>query len=304
MHTLQKKRLIGIAGLIGFLILGLTAYVNLHGRKEKLSQTPHRLQWWLSAIDWDQERTKETGDGVRIAVLDSGIDASHPDLKETVVKEYRVPSIGKGEEDNTLHGTAVAGIIAGKPSSDKGILGVAVNARILSVDVTDAKNGVMEVDALVEGIRYAAAQNVDIISISAGVKEDSKQLHAAIKEAYDAGIVIVAAAGNFMKDDLLFPAKYPEVIAAGALSKDGTISSPTGKLPKNLVYLPGENIVTTRNEAGYTGIDGTSASTPILSGVIALMKERHKQLTNEEIKEYFESRTFTGINVKELLDLK
>lgn len=299
---MQKKRLLGIAGLTGILILCLAVYLNLHGGEE-YERTPHRLQWWLSAINWDQDRTKETGDGVSIAVLDSGIDSKHPDISEAVVKEYRVSSIGK-EEGNTLHGTAVAGIIAGSPSHDKGVLGVAVNAHILSVDVTDAKNGVMEIDALIEGIRYAISQNVDIISISAGVKEDVKQLHAAIKEAYDAGIVIVAAAGNFMKDDMLYPAKYPEVIAAGALSKDGTISSPTGRLPKNVVYLPGENIVTTRNEAGYTGIDGTSAATPILSGVIALMKERHKQLTNEEMIEYFESRTFTGINVKEILDLK
>lgn len=301
---MQKKRATLVAGII--LLIGIL--IALLARNLWIDKEPvlgnHRLQWWLSAIGWDENRTKETGEGVTIAVLDSGIDASHPDLSQAVLTEYRVAGIGKQELSNTLHGTAVAGILAGSPSHDKGILGIATNAKILPVTVTDEENGTIQVDNLIAGIRYATDQKVDIINISAGVKEDSLKLHKAIKEAYDAGIVVVAAAGNYMKEDLLYPAKYPEVIAAGALTKGGNVISPSGRLDKPVVYLPGENIVTTKHEAGYTGIDGTSASAPILSGVIALMKERHKKITNEEIITYFNSRTFTGINVKNVLELK
>ncbi|MBR3771984.1 MAG: S8 family serine peptidase [Clostridium sp.] len=301
---MRKKRKGAFTEIGIFLLLILVIALITLWTKDTSSPVNHRLQWWLSAINWDEKRTNETGEGIKIAVLDSGIDASHPDLRDVVLEEYRVPGVMKNGTGDILHGTAVAGIIAGNPSHDKGILGVAVHAKILSVDVTDAENGTMKVKDLIDGIRYAISQNVDIINISAGVKENSVQLHEVIKEAYGKGIVIVAAAGNFMNEDLLYPAKYPEVIATGALSKDGEVSSPTGSLPKNVVYLPGENIVTAKDEAGYTGIDGTSASTPILSGVIALMMEKHKNITNEEIIKYFRSRTFTGINVKDVLDLK
>lgn len=276
----------------------------LQSNQTESESVRHRLQWWLSAIEWDNGRTKETGEGIRIAVLDSGIDASHPDLNGVITEEYRVSGLGEGESGSTLHGTAVAGIIAGSPQNEKGVLGVAVHAEILSVDITDQDNGNIEIENLIEGIDYAVRQDVDIINISAGVKNTSDALYQAIRSAYEKGIIVVAASGNYMENDLLYPAKYEEVIAAGALSKDGTIISPTGKLEKKIVYLPGENIVTASIDNGYTGINGTSASTPVLSGIIALMLEKNKTLTNDEIMKYFESNTSDTITVKDCIGLK
>lgn len=270
----------------------------------------HRLQWWLSAINWDGQRTKESGEGVRIAILDSGVDKNHPDISRQIEQEYRVSGLGikkknqDGKEENNVHGTAVAGIIAGFPSSEKGILGVAHNARIISVDVTDDPNGIIKVEHLVEGIEYAISQKAEIINISAGVKQPSDELYKAVQKAYDAGIVIVAAAGNYMRNDLLYPAKYKEVIAAGALSREKSILSPKGDVGKNIIYLPGENIATAGSNQGYTAISGTSAATPILTGIVALMKERNNTLTNDKIIRYFNSYHSTEIDVRKCMELK
>lgn len=301
-RTLTKKWYLFFA--FAALVILLSFILFLKHNQTELESVSHRLQWWLSAIEWDDGRTKETGEGVQIAVLDSGIDAGHPDLNGVITEEYRASGLGEGESGSTLHGTAVAGIIAGSPQNEKGVLGVAVNAKILSIDITDQDNGNIEIENLIEGIEYAVSQDVDIINISAGVKNASDELYQVIRNAYDKGIVIVAASGNYMEDDLLYPAKYEEVIAAGALSKDGTIISPTGNPEKKIVYLPGENIVTTSIDSGYTGINGTSAATPVLSGIIALMLEKNKTLTNDKILEYFESNTKDTITVRDCIGLK
>lgn len=297
----RKKRYI----LVPFCALILLSIpILLYWKDTNREPVRHRLQWWLSAIEWDEKRTKETGKGIRIAVLDSGIDAAHPDLIGRIESEYKVSGLEENSTASTLHGTAVAGIIAGSPSHEKGILGVAVQASILSVDVTDHENGSIEVEHLVEGIQYAISQSVDIIHISAGVKNHSEQLHKAIKEAYEAGIVIVAACGNFMDNDMLYPAKYDEVLAVGSRAKSNDIISPAGTLKKKVIYLPGENIVTASESSGYTGLSGTSAAAPILSGIIALMMEKDRSRTNEKIISYFNGYSEPSIKVRDCIQLK
>lgn len=286
------------------LFLILSGFIWGRMKKSPSQSVEHRLQWWLSAINWDTSRTKETGKGILVAMLDSGVDVNHPDLQGKIIEEYRVKGLKGKNTENVLHGTAIAGILGGSPSHPKGILGVAQNVQILSVDITDKENGAIEVDNLVEGIEYAICQQVDIICISAGVKKDSKILKQVIEKAYDAGITIVAASGNYMENDILYPAKYKEVLAAGALSKEKNIISPKGKLDKKVIYLPGENIVTAGSNGGYTGISGTSAAAPMLSGIVALMKERNKQLTNDKVMNYFNTYTLDCIDVKKCIRLK
>lgn len=302
--TTNEKRKSRI--ILSLILLGLGMvffWWNQLRKEQEMVQEPieHRLQWWLSAIGWDEERTGVTGEGIRIAILDSGVDAEHPDLEGVIEKEYRVSGLGvtqqeshqetnqDSQQENLHHGTAVAGIIAASPSTDKGALGVAVNASILSVDITDEANGIIQVEHLIEGIEYAIQESVDIINISAGIKEDSEELHEVIQRAYETGIVVVAAAGNFMEDDILYPARYDEVLAVGAQSRNNEIISPTGNLSKSVSYLPGESIVTTGVNGKYIGADGTSVATPIMTGIVALMLEANQTLTNEEILQYFNS---------------
>lgn len=312
-HKIQRSRILCIFVISVFFVAGAIFFWSCQGDKNTLQEVSvkHRLQWWLSAINWDDNRTRETGEGIRVAILDSGVDISHPDIKNKIEREYRVPKLSlpknrknKKRTDNILHGTAVAGIIAGYPASAKGVYGVAPEATIISVDITDQKNGTVETGNLVAGIQYAIEQQVDIINISAGVKQPSEELYQVVRCAYERGIVVVASAGNYMKDDLLYPAKYNEVIAAGAVSREKNILSPKGNIQKKVIYLPGENIATIGKDHGYVGMNGTSAAAPILTGIITLMKEKHSKLTNKEIIKYFNSYSHTEIDVRKCIELK
>lgn len=266
---------------------------------------PHRLQWWLEDINWDSNRTNYTGNGIRIAVIDSGVDFNHPDLKHCIEKEIKVSSLSNRSSNNdVLHGTAVAGIIAGYPSSEKGVLGVAPNSHIISIDVTDDEDGKVSINSLIEGINLAKNENVDIISISVGIQNDYQSLHDAIKDAYNENIIIVASAGNFTDDKVLYPSSYEEVICVGSKSKEGNVLFPKNYDENNIVYLPGENIVTALPNGEYGATFGTSVSVPILTGTIALMLEANPKLNSKDIYCYFSEYGLNDFDVLKCIKMK
>ena len=142
--------------------------------------------------------------------------------------------------------------------------------------------------------------DVDIINISCGSAKSNKNLKAIIQQAFEKDIVIVASAGNFMKDDILYPASYNGVLAVGSISKTGEIISPLGNIEKNIIYLPGEHIVTTAPDSSYTSMFGTSPATAILTGIIAIILEANPELSNEQIYEYFNNNS-TQLKVTDII---
>ncbi|MBQ2775252.1 MAG: S8 family serine peptidase [Clostridia bacterium] len=272
----------------------------------KTVQTPeHRLQWWLADIKWDGERLSYTGKNVDIAILDTGIDATHPDLAGRVVSETKVSGLGIKEDETKEHGTGIAGVIVATPHDEKGALGVAPDANIISIDVTDDSSGKVVIKNLIDGIDLAVSKEVDIINISVGVKEGTEELHEAIKKAYDNGIIIIASAGNYMEDEILYPAAYDEVIAVGSLSKKHEYISPTGtKAAQKVVYLPGENIVSTSSFGEYKGFSGTSFSSGILTGMVAVSLEANQDSERTQKKVYSKMEELygrIGISVNDVL---
>lgn len=253
---------------------------------ESENNIEHRLQWWRTEIGAEDKLSANMGSGVKIAIIDTGVDRTHPDLKNAMIKEISIKN-SNGEAADEAHGTAVAGIMVAFPSDEAGVLGLSPMAELVSIDVTDSEYVTPE--EIVAGIEIAIREDVDIISISLGLKNDNDAVHDAIKSAYEKGIVIVASAGNYMEGDVLYPAKYDEVLCVGALDKKGEIISPKEIQDKKVIYLPGENIVTTYSgERQYVGATGTSFSTAILSGIIALMMELKPDITLQEIYTYFE----------------
>lgn len=257
----------------------------------------HRIQWWLTEINWDQHRLPYDGSGVVVAVVDSGIDSTHPDLQGKIIAEYRVPSIGDDNNVQSLgHGTAVAGIIAAEPSTSNGVLGISPGSRIISIDVTDDINNTVEPQALIEGIRYAINQDVQIINISIGFLEHNKSLDYIVNEAIRKGIIVVAAAGNNMTESVLYPSKLDGVFCVGSYKRNGKRISPL-KDVEDVVFLPGEYVVTTYSgEDNYISAEGTSFSTPILTGIIALILQKKPNYTNNEIRELIESTESLDVN--------
>ena len=221
-----------------------------------------------------------TGAGVTVAVLDTGVDASHPLLADRMLPGYDMVSDdtdpaeetdgidndGDGVADEAHgHGTFVAGIIAQ----------VAPDAQIVPIRVLDA-DGVGELHAVIEGMEYAIDSGVDVINLSFGLNEKSKSkaLKDAFKRAMDAGITVVAAAGNQGDDDKHYPAAEKEIVSVGALGSSGAeIAGFSGRGKWVDIAAPGENIVSSFPGGGFATWGGTSMAAPIVTGQLALMAQ-------------------------------
>lgn len=297
---MEPKRIIQI--IIAVLLVSLTLIVlalpSIISNSDV--EVTHRLQWWLSAINWDVESRGNglTGKEVQIAVIDTAIDAAHPDLEGKITEQFIVD--GVAEDLRYEHGTAIAGIICASPKTSEGVLGIATNAKILSIVISN--NTEAQVDNLIQGIEYAVSRNVDIINISAGVVNDDPRLQHAINNAYDAGIIIVAASGNDLFGTTLYPARYDNVISVDSVDAKGTrlYGEKNGS-----VLLPGGNIVTTYSsqdeQKKYVSYSGTSMSCAMLSGIIALLLEQNPTLRNTDILSFFSDFTATNFDTLEIL---
>lgn len=215
-----------------------------------------------------------TGAGVNIAVLDTGIDYNHPDLDMNYSGGDNFISLDANNHDPlddsyNSHGTHVAGIIAAELDG-AGVVGVAPDASIYAVKVLDGA-GFGSVSAIVAGIDWAIANQMDIINMSMGIVGYSQLLADACEAAEAAGILIVAAAGNNYGGSVLYPAALPSVIAVGATTIFDEISpiSPLG-LEMELV-APGLNVYSTVSGGAYAALGGTSQAAPHVSGVAALL---------------------------------
>lgn len=272
-RSILKRAIIYFVGVI-IISINVMIVINCNGN----TIPEHRLQWWRDYIDCDENQNKLSGSGITIAVLDTGVDFTHKDFEKC---EYEELTVFDGLTDEKLeHGTAIAGIIAGYPHNSKGILGIVPNSKIISIDVANSEE--IQTEDLIKGIKIAIDKNVDIINISLGLHEDNKRLQKWIKKAYDKGIVIVASAGNYMTEEVLYPAKYDEVIAVGSYDKKGNIISPKGNVA-NVIFLPGDSIVSSIPNNKYVGAMGNSFSAAIMTGIVAQIKEKYCNMNNEYI---------------------
>lgn len=268
-------------------------------------------QWNLKAIDtenaWKQaeDASKE---GVTVAVLDTGVKATHTDLAGRVLEGATFvdnAADNKTGNDDQGHGTFVSGIIAANANNEKGIAGVAgkEDVTILPVKVM-AKNGEGTANDIAEGIRYAIDQKVDVINMSLS-GEYSEAIDTAVQEAAQAGIVVVAASGNGGGNaDTNYPAALDNVLSIGSVSKSDQVyaGSNTGETVD--LVAPGVGVVSTSlagdlgDETGYyTTGTGTSYAAPHVAAVAALYKAQHKDASANEVSEVL-TKTATDLNTE------
>ncbi|MGW4147565.1 type VII secretion-associated serine protease mycosin [Streptomyces albogriseolus] len=263
-------------------------------------------QWALDALHTDQVWPTTRGAGVTVAVLDTGVEADHPDLDGNVLEGKDLVGFGarEGDEAWARHGTAMAGIIAGHghgPGNGDGVLGVAPEARILPVrviledkDPARAKARSTRGNALAQGIRWAADHGADVINLSLG--DDSASAHPeqgedeAIQYALRKGVVVVASAGNGGEkgDRISYPAAYPGVIAATAVDRYGTRAPFSTRRWYATVSAPGVDVIIADPDHKYYEGWGTSAAAAFVSGAVALVKAAHPDLTPAQIKRLLE----------------
>ncbi|GAA0595442.1 serine protease [Virgibacillus siamensis] len=273
---------------------------------ESAADIPEGVQM-IQAPDIWEEASK--GKGNVVAVIDTGCQIDHPNLKDRIIDGKNFTSDYEGDstnyDDNNGHGTHVSGTVAAYSSQD-GISGVAPEASLLVVKVLTGE-GSGDYQWIIDGINYAVnwegpnGEKTRAISMSLGGPEDVPELYDAVKKAVDAGIPVICAAGNSgddraNTDESAFPGSYNEVIQVGAIDFSRKIAPFSNTNDEIDLVAPGVNILSTYKDGKYAKLSGTSMATPHVSGSLALIinvaeKRFDRRLTQTELYAQLVRRT-------------
>ncbi|MFF7195136.1 type VII secretion-associated serine protease mycosin [Streptomyces sp. NPDC008079] len=265
--------------------------------------------WALSALHAESAWRTSQGAGVTVAVLDTGVDATHPDLTGQVLTGKDMVGFGAGRGDRSWarHGTGMAAIIAGHghgPGHDSGVMGIAPKAKVLPVrviledkDPQRSKARTSKGNALPDGIRWAVDHGADVINLSLG--DDSATAapvaaeDEAIRYALGKGVVVVASAGNGGEeaDRSSYPAAYPGVIAVAAVDRNGQHAAFSTRRWYASVSAPGVDVVIADPDRTYYEGWGTSAASAYVSGAAALIRSADPKLSPAQVKRVLEDTT-------------
>jgi subtilisin len=247
------------------------------------------IPWNIRQIGADKvQAAHNTGDGVRVAVIDTGIDYLHPDLRDVYAGGYNFVNRTADPLDDNGHGTHCAGIIAAT-GSQNGIYGTAPGISLYSVKVLDSRGDGYTSD-VVQGIYWAKENNMKVASMSLASSYDSQAMHDAVDDATESGVLIVAAAGNSGEiggagETISYPAKYDGVFAVAAVNRHNRRAWWSGTGYELGVSAPGVHVRSTFPGGEYTILSGTSMATPHVAGVAALVYSAHPDWTTRQVKE-------------------
>jgi subtilisin family serine protease len=241
--------------------------------------SPQERDWGLNQFDVPRAWKKSRGAGVRIAILDTGIDATHCDLQGQVIAQRDFTNSPYGAADLQSHGTHCAGVIAAR-ENDEGIVGVCpdisekggglIVAKVLGDDGSGRGTWVAS------GIDWAIEQGANVVSMSLGSSQYDPRIHEAIQRAIETGAFVIAAAGNdgrgaAWRDRVNYPGRLAETIAVGAVGRDGMITEFSSRGPSVDIVAPGENILSTVPGNKWVRMSGTSMATPFVAAVVGLV---------------------------------
>ncbi|MBI5630961.1 MAG: S8 family peptidase [Elusimicrobia bacterium] len=226
------------------------------------------IDWGVQKINAPAAWAKNQGEGVRVAVLDTGINFAHPDLAEAVAGGYNAFDAEATFRDDNGHGSHVAGIIAARYNGF-GVVGVAPKARLYAVKVLDEKGGA-GFFSLAKGLVWCARNGMQVANLSLSSPAFSLIIKAATAYASARGVVIVAAAGNNKGGAVEYPAAHGEAIAVAAMRSDGKIADFSARGPKIEFAAPGVDIRSTFLKQEYQWLSGTSMAAPHVAGLAAL----------------------------------
>ena len=242
-------------------------------------------EWHLAKIQataaWDM--TTGTTNAI-VAVLDSGVNAAHPDLQGKILPGYNVIWDTTDTADDFGHGTAVAGTVAAAGNNSIGVAGVAYGCSILPLKVVNSQ-GFATYSDIARGIKLAVDYGARVINLSIAGDSPSETLQSAVDYAWSNNVVVAAAAGNSANDTLQYPAACRHVVAVSATASDDSLASFSSYGSYVSLSAPGDNIWTTMRDLAtpYGSWRGTSFSSPIVAGVAALVAAANPVLSNEQI---------------------
>ncbi|MFC4067471.1 S8 family serine peptidase [Actinoplanes subglobosus] len=239
-------------------------------------------QWFVDYLDLAQAHRITQGSGVSVAVVDTGI-SPHRDLSQNLRRgtDTSPGGDGTGRNDENGHGTRMAGLIAAHGhEAGNGAIGIAPKASLIPVRAAGKKPNGLGIPA---GIKWAATHDADVINVSGSVAR-SRELNEAVAEAVRSDAVVVAASGNKSEDpSIANPAEMTDVLAVGAVGRDGNVADFSVTDPKVEICAPGVDMVTTDLENKYAKGRGTSQATAIVSGAAALVRAKFPSLSAPEV---------------------
>lgn len=233
---------------------------------------------WSIAFGGIPELWKQSeGEGVVVAVLDTGVDESHPDLIGAIKGKKDFSGSIFGTRDRQSHGTWCAGMIAAR-ANGIGVRGLMPKCQLLIAKVL-GDDGSGSEDAIIAGFKWAWLEGAHIISMSLGGSQMSERFHSVIQQftALPNRFVICAAGNDGRDNSVNYPAKWRETVAVGAVDRDGNLASFTSRGPEVDILAPGQDMLSTipMSAGGYGLMSGTSMATPYVSGVAGLALSKH-----------------------------
>ncbi|KPJ74863.1 MAG: hypothetical protein AMS14_04685, partial [Planctomycetes bacterium DG_20] len=232
--------------------------------------------WGVKRIGAGEVHPTNSGEGIRVAVLDTGIDYGHPDLDDNYAGGWDFVNNDSDPFDDHYHGTMVAGVVAAEDNGS-GVVGVAPRAELYALKVLNHE-GVGSTIHIMQALDWAVLHDMDVVNMSFGVDEYVSAFEATIRDAYEAGIVLVAAAGNAnpcygdpATDNVRYPARFDEVVAVAATDQSDTRACFSSTGPAVELTAPGLMVwTTTYPGGGYWYGTGTSIASPHVAGAAAL----------------------------------
>ncbi len=294
------------------------SYVTIKGQTED-PYFKYGYQWFHNSVyngfAWDVTE----GDGVTVAVLDTGADLDHDDLKNRIVGSYNVLDPESDAEDTDGHGSHIAGLIAAEKGNAYGGIGIAPGAELYIVKITE--NGSIRLSDEIAGINHAVEAGVDVINMSFGSTQKSELEKKAIENALEAGIVLVASAGDGSSEEEIYPAAYDGVISVASYTSYETLSSFSNYGDYVDIAAPGGDLYTSEQKMletpeewkangilscginnGYSWMVGTGQASAIVSAAAALLLSADEEIAGlegeERPEEVLESITGTADEVE------
>jgi subtilisin family serine protease len=227
------------------------------------------IPWGITRVNAPAAWSVTRGEGVKVAVIDTGIDPTHPNLRANLKGGWNAVNKDRPDDfkDDNGHGSHCAGTIAAV-DDQPGVVGVAPRASLYGVKVLDA-GGSGTFDDVIAGMQWAVEHKMQIASMSLGADVGNDSLKAAVEAMAKAGVVLIAAAGN-SGGDVGFPAAYEGAIAVAAMDAKEHVAWFSSRGPQVAVIAPGVDVKSTYKDGGYETLDGTSMATPHVSGLAAL----------------------------------
>jgi subtilisin family serine protease len=275
----------------------VTIVQNMHLFKTEAHQYNdpyYKLQANLQQMQISQAHGKTTGRNITIAMIDTGVDLTHPDLIDQITQNKNFASGISPDFSNDKHGTAVAGIMVARKDNGTGIIGIAPDAKLIALKAcwphqTDSMEAVCNSFTLALAVNTAIQSGAKILNMSLGGPQDAF-LELLLNRAIEKGIIVIAADTGLAKKDENFPASLENVISVQSLKQPDQIP----QLPT--ITAPGEKILTTLPHGTYDFISGSSIAAAEVSGIIALLLELKPDLTFAEARSILQKSELPATN--------